>query len=71
MSNLESRLTKVEFEVGRLSDAFGKLDEKVSSNTVKLDVVLAAVLTSDKILKFVVTPLILIVGGLVGIKLVI
>ena len=40
------------------------------SNTNKLDAIIKTQLSSDKLIKYVITPLILIIGVLAGVKLI-
>jgi len=68
MSNIEERLIKLEILHGNLLDDIKELEMAIDNNSQRLALILNNTESLDKILKFVVTPLIVILGGLVGIQ---
>ena len=68
---VEKRLLKLEMGLEALSTSYRGLEKQVMLNSAKMDLVISSILSQEKLLKYVVTPLILIVGAVVGIKLVV
>jgi len=70
LDDIEARLMKVEYAIDNLSEKYAGLTAIVNKNSALLQIILSNTESLDKILKYVVTPLILILGGLVGVKVV-
>lgn len=66
--NDHDRIIKLELCYERLSKELESIDRKVDDNSTKLVAILTNTESLDKIIKYVVTPLIVILGGLVGIQ---
>ena len=61
---------KVEYAIDSLSEKYEGLTAIVTKNSALLQVIISNTESLDKILKYVVTPLIAIVGAIVGFKVV-
>ena len=61
----------IEHEVEEVKTRVGKLEDCVSGMKVDIGKLLGSADTVEKLLKYVVLPLLVIVGGLVGIKLIV
>ena len=59
---------KVEYAIDNLSEKYEGLTVIVNKNSALLHVIISNTESLDKILKYVVTPLIAILGALVGIQ---
>ena len=68
MDELEKKLYKLEIAVDNLISDHASLDAQVNKNSATLQVILSNTESLDKILKYVVTPLIAIIGAIVGIN---
>ena len=55
--------------INRLNDEIGELKEKVASLEAKVDMLIHENTTLKMLLQYVVTPLLIIVGALVGVKI--
>ena len=71
LDELEMRLYKLELAVENLIGNHAQLEAQVSKNSSTLSIILSNTESLDKILKYVVTPLILIIGAIVGVNQVI
>lgn len=67
---VEERILKLELQCERLATEFYRLSDKVDTNSGLLGRIETNTESLDKILKYVVTPLITILGGLVGVQVV-
>ena len=72
MKNLEveERLMRLELAVERMTVGHLSLTRDVIENTERLKLILSNTESLDKILKYVVTPLIAVIGALMGIGVV-
>lgn len=68
MSDTEERLMKLEFQCEKLNESFKGLSSLVTDNTGKLNQIVSSTESLDKILKYVVTPLIAILGAIMGVQ---
>jgi uncharacterized protein (DUF3084 family) len=70
-NSLQAQVNTLQQSLSLLNDKIHDLDDKISFINGQIQVLLNQANTTQLLLKYVVTPLLLIVGGLVGIKLVI
>lgn len=68
--SVEERLLKLEFACDVQNTTLLSLQTKVEANTAKLTSILSSTESLDKIIKYIVTPLIAIVAGLAGVNVV-
>ena len=71
MSNIEARLLKLELCYENLSKEIDKIQSKINDNSITLSRIMSTADSLDKVIKYVVTPLIGILGALVGVGAVI
>jgi chromosome segregation ATPase len=69
IQQLSNDINNLKTQQQSLENRVNILEEKVSELSGKLDILITQGNTTQLILKYVVTPLIIIVGALVGIKL--
>ena len=67
---VEERLMRLELAVERMTVGHLSLTRDVIENTERLKLILSNTESLDKILKYVVTPLIAVIGALMGIGVV-
>ena len=70
MSNIEARLIKLELCYENLTKEMEKIRTKINDNSITLSKIMGTADSLDKIIKYVVTPLIGILGALVGVGVV-
>jgi len=69
LSNQGVEISNLKSQVSQLQIRVDNLESKVSELSGKLDLLLAQSNTTVMLMKYVITPLLIIVGALVGIKL--
>jgi len=69
VNSLQAQVNTLQQSLTLLNDKIHDLDDKISYINGQIQVLLNQANTTQLILKYVVTPLLLIVGALVGVKL--
>jgi len=69
MSNIEERVSKLEVEVENLKNDIHEIKESLGDIKMKVDVLVGQNSSIHTLVKWVIVPLIVILGALVGVKI--
>jgi len=68
VSDLETRVSILEREVNNIKDSMKDIKEKLEEISIKVDTLVGQSSTIQTLVKYVVLPLILILGAVIGLK---
>ena len=69
MSNLEERVSRLEVEVENMKNDIHEIKESLGDIKMKVDVLVGQNSSIHTLVKWVIVPLIIILGALVGVKI--